>query len=91
MITRIGVIFFTIPCIILLTLYGMELSAATDCQKLNLYYDAFNQTCVESQPEFSSFYMRNTYLVNILLLVSTIGAFALIVGMVQDKKARQQK
>lgn len=89
MITRIGVIFFTIPCIILLALYGIELSAATDCQQLGLHYDAFSKQCTDNKPMFSSFYMRNTYLVNIMLLFASTGACALIVGMIQNKRAKQ--
>lgn len=91
MITRIGVIIFTIPCIILLTLYGIELSAATDCQQLGLFYDAYSQQCVENVPAFSSFYMRNAFLVNSMLIIATIGSLALIVGMVQSKRANQNR
>lgn len=87
MITRIGVIFFTIPCVILLALYGIELSAATDCQQLGLFYDAISKQCVEQKPAFTSFYLRNTYLVNIMLLASSLGAVAMIIGMVQNKRA----
>lgn len=89
MITRIGVIIFTIPCIILLALYGIELSAATDCQELGLYYDAVSKQCVAESPAFSSFYMRNALLVNSLLLIATLGSFALILGMVQSKRANR--
>lgn len=91
MITRIGVIFFTIPCIILLTLYGIELSAATECQQLGLHYDALSKQCVDISPAFSSFYMRNAYLVNIMLVIATAGAAAMIVGMVQSKRANQNR
>ncbi len=87
MITRIGVIIFTIPCIILLTLYGIELSAATDCQQLGLYYDAFSKQCTDIKPAFSSFYMRNAFLVNIMLIIASVGSAALIIGMVQSKRA----
>lgn len=91
MITRIGVIIFTIPCIILLTLYGIELSAATDCQQQSLFYDAFSKQCMENPPAFSSFYMRNAFLVNSMLIIATLGSFALIVGMIQSKRANQSR
>lgn len=86
MITRIGVIFFTVPCVILLALYGVELSTATDCQQLGLFYDAISKQCVEQKPAFTSFYLRNTYLVNLLLIASSLGAIAMIIGMVQNKR-----
>ena len=91
MITRIGVIFFTIPGVILLTLYGIELSAATDCQQMGLHFDAISKQCVAQQPAFTSFYLRNTYLVNIMLLASSLGAVAMIIGMVQSKQASQNQ
>ena len=87
MITRIGVIFFTIPCVILLALYGIELSAATDCQQVGQFYDALSKQCVDQKPAFTSFYLRNTYLVNLMLLASSLGAIAMIIGMVQSKRA----
>src|SRR5690554_5358060 len=91
MITRIGVIIFTIPCIILLTLYGIELSAATDCQQLGLFYDAYSQQCVETAPAFSILYLRNAFLVISVLIIATNRSLALIVSMVQSKRANHHR
>lgn len=87
MLMRLSTLFFAVPGIILLILYGIELSAITDCQQLGLFYDTSLKQCTEQQPPFSSFYMRHTVLVNLLLLVSTISALVMVLAMIKMRRA----
>lgn len=88
MLMRIGSLVFALPGILLLVLYGLELSTATDCQQQGLFFDALSGQCVSTEPAFSTFYMRHTLLVNLMMLVSVAGAMAMIWGMLLRGMAR---
>lgn len=83
MLMRISAIIFAVPGIILLILYGIELSAITNCQELGLFYDAHLKQCTEQKPPFNTFYMRNVLLVNSMLLIASLGAVSMCVAMLK--------
>ena len=82
MLMRLGALFFAVPGIILLICYGLELSAITECQQQNLFYDIATGVCTDIKQPFSSFYMRNAWLVNLMMLISVLGGMAMLWGMV---------
>lgn len=86
MLMRLGTTLFILPSILLLILYGIELSAITSCQELGLFYHATLKECVEQQPAFSSFYMRNTVLVNSMLGLAAVGAFGMTTAMLNKHR-----
>lgn len=85
MLTRIGSFIFAAPGILLLVLYGIELSAITDCQQQGLFYDAVTAQCRADAPAFSTFYMRHSLMVNLNLLLATVGAVLMTLGMLKRK------
>lgn len=86
MLLRFGSILFAVPGIILLVLYGIELSAATECQQMGLFYNAITGICEETQPVFSTFYLRHTLLVNSMLLVAVVGTVMMTLGMIKKQR-----
>lgn len=86
MLMRISTILFAVPGIILLILYGIELSAITQCQESGLFYDTTLKQCIEQQPPFSSFYMRHTLFVNAMLIISTISALIMTISMSKNHR-----
>lgn len=86
MLIRVSSLIFIVPGIILLVLYGVELSAITECQELGLFYDTHIKQCTEQKPPFNTFYMRHVVLVNTLLIISSLGAAAMCVGMLNRNK-----
>lgn len=91
MLMRLGAIVFALPGILLLVLYGLELSAITQCQELGLNYDVITQQCSPDEQPFNTFYMRNSLLVNSMMLLSVAGALALSWGMLVRGMAQQQR
>lgn len=83
MLMRISSIIFAVPGIVLLILYGIELSAITNCQELGLFYDAHLKQCIEQKPPFNTFYMRNALLVNCALFIASIGALSMCFAMLK--------
>jgi len=79
---RAGSLLFAVPGIILLVLYGLEMSAMTDCTQSGGYYDFMQQACSDTEQPFSSYYQRHALLVNLMLLLSVAGAFAMMWGMI---------
>lgn len=86
MLVRLGSVFFAVPSIILLIFYGIELSAITNCQQQGQFYDLVAQACTTEQQPFSTFYMRHTLIVNLSLLLATIGALAMCLGMLNRQR-----
>lgn len=86
MLMRISSIVFAVPGIILLILYGIELSAINSCQELELFYDAYLKQCIEQKPPFNTFYMRNALLVNSFLGLSGLGALGMCFAMLDRAK-----
>ena len=91
MLMRLGAIVFALPGILLLVLYGIELSAVTSCQELGLNYDVVTQQCSPDEQPFNTFYMRNSTLVNSMMLLSVTGALALSWGMLVRGMAQQRR
>lgn len=91
MLMRLGAIVFALPGILLLVLYGIELSAVTSCQELGLNYDVVAQQCSPDEQPFNTFYMRNSTLVNSMMLLSVAGALALSWGMLVRGMAQQRR
>lgn len=78
---RAGSLLFAVPGIILLTLYGIELSAVTDCTQSGGFYDYVQATCSTTEQPEISYYRRHSGLVNGMMLLSVVGALAMSWGM----------
>lgn len=91
MLMRLGALIFALPGILLLVLYGMEMSAITDCQELGLFYNVSLGECTPDEQPFSTFYMRNSGLVNGMMLLSVAGALALSWGMLVRGMEQQRR
>lgn len=86
---RWGSIVFSLPAILLLSLYGWELSVVNDCLDQGLSYSFSAETCVEGvQDHKSPYYARHTLLVNSMLLLSVIGSIMMTMAMI--KRGMQQ-
>jgi len=81
MLTRIGSLIFAIPAVLLILLYGIDLSTASDCTDIGQFYDFANDVCSESPVPGSSYYQRHTTFVNLMLLLSVIGSLMMTWGM----------
>ncbi|MCD8523373.1 MAG: hypothetical protein LRY66_03915 [Saccharospirillaceae bacterium] len=88
---RLGSLLFAAPGILLLTLYGLEMSAATDCSQSGGFYDFVNSLCSDKPQPQSSYYQRHSMLVNLMMLLSVIGTFAMIWGMLIKGMARPKE
>lgn len=81
---RWGSIIFSLPVILLLSLYGWELSAVNDCIDQGLSYSFDVETCIaEKQDVQSPYYARHTFFVNSMLLLSVLGSIMMTVAMIQ--------
>ncbi|UTW47819.1 hypothetical protein [Bacterioplanoides sp. SCSIO 12839] len=87
---RYGSILFALPGLLLLVLYGIEMSAVTDCLQQNGSYNFDNQSCSDQPQPHSTFYARNTILVNLMMLLSLIGALAMTWGMLLKGMTRPE-
>ena len=81
MLMRLGSVLFALPAIILLVLYGIELSAVSDCADQDLLYDYVTNNCTDQKTEQSSYYHRHSTFVDLILLVSVVGSMLMIWGM----------
>lgn len=88
---RYGSLLFALPGLLLLTLYGLEMSAVTDCSQTGGSYNFDNGKCLETEQPQSSYYARHTVFVNLMLLVSTIGSLAMVWGMLLKGMTRPQQ
>lgn len=91
MLMRLGALIFAVPGILLLVLYGLEMSAITDCRELGQFYNVTTGECSTEEQPFSTFYMRNSTLVNSMMLLSVAGALALSWGMLVRGMAQQRR
>ena len=81
---RWGSIIFSIPVILLLSLYGWELSAVNECIDQGLSYSFDLETCIDQKQDVRSpYYARHTFLVNSMLLLSVLGSFMMTAAMIQ--------
>lgn len=81
---RWGSIIFSLPVILLLSLYGWELSAVNDCIDQGLSYRFDLEQCIdEKQGVESPYYARHTVLVNSMLLLSVLGSIMMTIAMIQ--------
>jgi hypothetical protein len=81
---RWGSIIFSLPVILLLSLYAWELSIVTECIDQGLSYDFSSEKCVPGQQNIQSpYYARHTILVNMMLLMSVLGSVMMTAGMVK--------
>ena len=78
---RLGSLLFAVPGILLLTLYGIEMSAVADCSQSGGFYDVINGVCADQEQVRTSYYQRHSTLVNLMMLLSVIGTFAMVWGM----------
>jgi hypothetical protein len=86
-----GSIIFSLPVILLLSLYGLEFSAVNDCLLDGLSYDFQSELCVEGEQNiYSPFYARNSVWVNSMLLLSIFGALMMTMSMIQRGMVRNQ-
>ena len=84
---RAGSVLFALPGIILLILYGIEMSAMTDCLQSGGHFDFVNQVCRDTEQPIVSYYQRHAVLVNLLMAVSVAGMFAIVWGMLKKGMA----
>lgn len=88
---RWGSIIFSLPAILLLSLYGWELSTVNDCIDQGLSYSFAQEACIDEKQDVSSpFYARHTYLVNSMLLLSVFGSIMMTAAMIQRGMVRNQ-
>ncbi|WP_419812957.1 hypothetical protein [Bacterioplanoides sp.] len=87
---RYGSLLFAVPGLLLLVLYGLEMSAVTDCLQQSGSYNFETQTCSEQPQPQSTFYARNTLMVNLMLLLSLLGALAMTWGMLLKGMTRAE-
>jgi len=81
---RWGSIIFSLPAILLLSLYGWELSSVNDCIDQGLSYSFELEQCIDGKQDIRSpFYARHTLFVNSMLLLSVIGSIMMTVAMIQ--------
>lgn len=81
---RWGSIIFSLPAILLLSLYGWELSIVNDCMDQGLSYDFQQETCIEGKQDIHTpFYARHTLLVNGMLLLSVLGSIMMTMAMIK--------
>jgi hypothetical protein len=78
---RIGALLFALPGILLLTLYGLEMSALNDCKELGQSLDFNSGQCSNAEQQYSSYYQRHALFVNLMMLASLIGALMMTWGM----------
>ncbi|ASP40722.1 hypothetical protein CHH28_19510 [Bacterioplanes sanyensis] len=78
---RYGALLFALPGILLLSLYGLEMSAINDCKELGLQLDLASGQCSEQVQQHSSYYQRHATFVNLMMLVSIVGALMMTWGM----------
>lgn len=79
---RYGSLLFALPGLLLLTLYGLEMSAVTDCIQQGGSYNFELSQCMTTQQPQSAYYARHPLFVNLMLLLSALGALAMTWGMV---------
>ena len=81
---RWGSIIFSLPAILLLSLYGWELSSVNDCIDQGLSYNFELEQCIDGKQDIRSpFYARHTLFVNGMLLLSVIGSMMMTAAMIQ--------
>ena len=86
---RWGSIIFSLPVILLLSLYGWELSTVNDCIDQGLSYSFDLETCIDEKQDFQSpYYARHTFLVNSMLLLSVLGSIMMTVAMIKRGMSR---
>lgn len=86
---RWGSIVFSLPVILLLSLYGWELSIVNDCLDQGLSYSFVEEQCVEGAQDYKSpYYVRHTLWVNSMLLLSVVGSIMMTMAMI--KRGMQQ-
>lgn len=87
---RWGSIIFSLPVILLLGLYGWELSIVGDCIDMGLSYDFQLEQCVEGKQDIHSpFYARHTVFVNGMLLLSVLGSVMMTAAMIKRGMTRE--
>lgn len=90
MLLRIGTIAFTLPVVLLLIVYSIDLNHITDCEQMGLTYSPASGQCESGDVQLTSYYSRHTLLINLSMLVATVGTFAMIWGMVLKGMTRSQ-
>ncbi|WP_320818731.1 hypothetical protein [Thalassolituus sp.] len=91
MLLRLGSLLFALPALILLVLYGLEMSAVSDCTQLGGIYNFDTAECGTEAIAQTSYYMRHSGLVNGMMLLSVGGALAMSIGMLIKGMAQQAK
>lgn len=81
---RWGSIIFSLPVILLLSLYWWELSAVNECITQGLSYSFELEKCIDAKQDVRSpYYARHTFLVNIMLLLSVVGSVMMTTDMIK--------
>ncbi|MDF1762245.1 MAG: hypothetical protein P1U57_02450 [Oleibacter sp.] len=88
MLLRYGSLLFAAPAILLLSLYGIELSAVSECTTQGLSYSYQSGECSSQLIEQMSYYRRHSGLVNSMMLLSMLGSFMMIFGMLKKGMTR---
>ena len=82
MLMRIGSLMFAIPVVVLLVAYSIDMSYITDCEQQGLYYSPASGECSSDKDALTTYYSRHTILVNLSILLATIGSLVMTWGMI---------
>jgi len=79
---KLGLLLLILPGVVLMAVFWNELSAVNACLSAGGSFDYINQLCDKqvNQP-FIPFAERNPLLVNITMLMSTLGLFICLFGL----------
>ena len=81
MLMRLGSLLFIVPAVLLIAFYWMDMSAANACTEQGLYFDTDTQQCTSQTTQVTPYYARHTLMVNVMILLSLVGALAMTWGM----------
>jgi len=79
---KLGLLLLILPGVVLMAVFWNELSAVNACLSAGGSFDYINQLCdKQANQPFIPFAERNPLLVNITMLMSTLGLFICLFGL----------
>ncbi|WP_261842873.1 hypothetical protein [Aliamphritea ceti] len=78
---KLGLALLILPGVVLMTLFWQDLTLMRECMAQGLSFDAYAQTCSETEQSFVPFGQRNPTLVNSVMLLSVLGLACCLYGL----------